>query len=78
MRSDRAGCSGLHVGPFRFSLKIDEKVGVERAIFHEVLFERRFLEKLGKWGPNGASKWPKGAQWDFCNSNPPGACTSQC
>ena len=45
MRLDRAGSSGLHVGPLRFGSKIDEKVDEKRDIFQEVLFERLFLKK---------------------------------
>ena len=38
MRLDRAGCSGLHVGPLRFGPKIDEQVDEKRDISQEVLF----------------------------------------
>ena len=45
MRLDRAGSSGLHVGPLRFGSKTDEKVDEKRDAFQEALFDRVFPQK---------------------------------
>ena len=44
MRLDRAGSSGLHVGPLRFGSKTNEKGNEKRDVFQEMLFQRLFFK----------------------------------
>ncbi len=63
MLSDRAGCSGLHVGPLGFDPKIDEKVVEKRDVFQEVFLERLFPKKCGQGAPKVTQSGPRESNW---------------
>ena len=69
MRLERAGSIGLHVGPLRFSSKINQNMDEKRDIFQEVLFERlssqsevNGLPKVRQGGPREPNEAPMASQ----------------